>query len=75
METNQLISTESDCYLIAEDWFNATSKKEVLDWYFENQFINNWPDLFTPVDPNNNYLQSLVDDWGLIVIQHRALSA
>lgn len=74
MERMGSVATEADAEAAmqkAEDWYNETSKKDVIDWYESFRVSNQHaPDIFTEDEP-----AELVSNWSEIVIAYRAIDA
>lgn len=53
---------------LAMEWFNRTSKKEILQWFEQSRMANHQDpsDIICPIDGG------LVDDWAVQVIYDRA---
>lgn len=72
MERMGSVATEADAAAAmqkAEDWYNDTSKEDVINWYESFRAGNQHaPDIFTEDEP-----AELVSNWAEIVMAYRAV--
>lgn len=68
--TDATLEDAEAAYERAEDWYNATPKADILNWYRTYRLGNEHaPDISDPDEPGR-----LVEDWEFIVMFYRAAS-